>query len=99
MHDCYDFKTNVSVMTNLTEVHIDHFKTYEFYKEMKARIFNRHTEEDTAIYNIANEDVVDKVKDILSNKISFTAMDGYNSDLYLKDDAIYYHDELIIKTK
>ena len=98
MHDCYDFKTNVSVMTNLTEVHIDHFKTYEFYKEMKARIFNHHTEEDTAIYNIANEDVVDKVKDILSNKISFTAMDGYNSDLYLKDNAIYYHDELIIKT-
>ena len=25
-------------------------------------------------------------------------MDGYNSDLYLKDNAIYYHDELIIKT-
>ena len=96
MHDCYDFKTNVSVMTNLTEVHIDHFKTYEFYKEMKARIFRHHTENDMAIYNIGNEDVVDKVKDILSNKISFTALDGYNSDLYLKDGAIYYQDELII---
>lgn len=98
MHDCYDFKTNVSVMTNLTEVHIDHFGTYDFYKEMKARIFRHHTESDTAIYNIGNEDVVDKVKNVLSNKISFTAMDGYNSDLYLKDDAIYYHNELIIKT-
>lgn len=98
MHDCYDFKTNVSVMTNLTEVHIDHFKTYEFYKEMKARIFRHHTENDIAIYNIGNEDVVDKVKDIKSNKISFTAQNGFNSDLCLKNDAIYYNDELIIKT-
>ena len=98
MHDCYDFKTNVSVMTNLTEVHIDHFKTYDFYKENKAKIFNHHTQSDIAIYNIANSDVLDKVKDIKSTKISFTALNGYTSDLYLKDNAIYYHDELIIKT-
>ena len=50
------------------------------------------------MYLIKKEDVVNKVKDIPSNKISFTALDGYNSDLYLKDGAIYYNDELIIKT-
>ena len=46
LHDCYDFKTNVSVMTNLEEVHIDHFKTYDNYKENKAKIFNHHTNKD-----------------------------------------------------
>ena len=98
MHDCYDFKTNVSVMTNLTEVHIDHFKTYDFYKENKAKIFNHHTKNDVAIYNIGNEDVIDKVNSVNSKKISFTAIDTIKSDLYIKDNAIYYNDELIINT-
>lgn len=96
LHDCYDFKTNVSVMTNLEEVHIDHFKTYDNYKENKAKIFNHHTNNDLAIYNIGNLDVIDKVKDIKSTKISFTSKD-IKSDLYLKNDSIYYNDELIIK--
>ena len=85
-------------MTNLSEVHIDHFKTYENYKYNKAKIFNHHTSDDLAIYNIGNDDVVDKVKDIKSTKISFTANSDIKSDLYLKDNAIYYNDELIIKT-
>lgn len=99
LHDCYDFKTNVSVMTNLIEVHIDHFKTYDFYKFNKAKIFNNHTSDDICIYNIANEDVVDKVSSIPSQKVSFTACNGYNSDLYLKDGCIYYKDEMIIEAK
>ena len=99
LHDCYDFKTNVSVMTNLIEVHIDHFKTYDFYKYNKAKLFNNHTEEDICIYNIGNDDVIDKVNNIPSTKISFSSIDGLNSDLYLKDDSIYYLDEKIIETK
>ena len=99
LHDCYNFKTNVSVMTNLSEVHIDHFGTYENYKDNKAKIFMHHTKDDLAIYNIGNEDVVDKVKNIKSTKVSFTSQNNIKSDLYLKDDAIYYHDEKIIDTK
>ena len=99
LHDCHIFKTNVSVMTNLEEVHIDHFGTFDFYKENKAKIFNHHTDEDLAIYNIGNKDVVEKVKNIKSTKISFSALDDVNSDLYLKDNAIYYNNEKIIDTK
>ena len=32
--DMYDFKTNISVLTNLSEVHIDFHGTYEKYKSM-----------------------------------------------------------------
>ena len=98
LHDCHIFKTNVSVMTNLEEVHIDHFGSFDFYKENKAKIFNHHTNEDLAIYNIGNIDVVDKVKNINSTKVSFSALD-IESDLYLKDNSIYYKDEKIIDTK
>lgn len=96
LHDCYNFKTNVSVMTNLTEVHIDHFGTYDFYKYNKAKVFNHHTENDIAIYNIGNDDVIDKVKDIKSKKISFTSNPNIKSDLYIKDKKIYYNNDEII---
>ena len=88
LHDCYNFKTNVAVMTNLSEVHIDHFGTYENYKNNKAKIFTHHTKDDLAIYNIGNQDVVNKVKNINSTKISFTSKDNIKSDLYLKDKSI-----------
>lgn len=96
LHDCYEFKTNVSVMTNLYEVHIDHFGSFENYKKNKAKIFNNHTEEDVAIYNIGNKDVIEVVKNIPSHKISFTSTD-IESDLYIKNEAIYYKDMEIIK--
>ena len=48
-----------------------------------------HTKDDRAIYNIGNEDVVDKVKNIKSTKVSFTSQSNIKSDLYLKDDALY----------
>ena len=99
LHDCYDFKTNVSVMTNLSEVHIDHFGSYENYKFNKAKIFNHHTSKDLAIYNIGNDAVIDKVKNIKSKKVSFTSNENIKSDLYLKNNEIYYNDELIINTK
>lgn len=99
LHDCYKFKTNVSVMTNLSEVHIDHFGSYDNYKNNKAKIFNHHTKEDIAIYNIGNKDVIDKTKDIKSTKISFTSLNNIKSNLYIKDNSIYYNEEKIIDTK
>lgn len=99
LHDCYNFKTDISVMTNLSEVHIDHFGSYENYKDNKAKIFNHHTKDNLEIYNIGNKDVVDKINKANGTKISFTSLANIDSDLYLKDGAIYYYDELIINTK
>ena len=41
-----EFKTDISVMTNLFEAHIDFHGSYEKYKKVKKRIFNHHTEND-----------------------------------------------------
>ena len=38
--DMYKFKTNVSVVTNLTPTHLDFHGSFERYKEIKHRIFN-----------------------------------------------------------
>lgn len=96
LHDCELFKTNVSIMTNLSQVHIDHFGSYENYKANKAKVFNNQTENDIAIYNIGNNDVKEIVDKLNRKRISFTAKENIKSDLYIKDKAIYYKDELII---
>lgn len=95
LHDTINFKTNVSVMTNLSEVHIDHFGTYENYKLNKCKIFNHHTSSDVAILNYDNLDVMSGTKDIKSRKIYFSSKN--KADLYINNDAIYYGKEEIIK--
>ena len=94
LHDMPHFKTNIGIMTNLSEVHIDHFGTYENYKKNKARIFQHHTDNEIAILNLENEDVINETKNINSKKIYFSSKK--EADIYLKDNSIYYFDEKII---
>ena len=38
LHDCYDFKPNVSILTNLVPVHIDFFGDYKNYINHKLKL-------------------------------------------------------------
>ena len=94
LHDCKDFKTDIGVMTNLSEVHIDHFGSYENYKYNKSLIFRHHTDKDIAILNKENSDVMEVTKDIKSKKLYFSSKSI--ADACIKDDYIYIKDEKII---
>ena len=94
LHDCKDFKTNIGVMTNLSEVHIDHFGSYDNYKYNKSLIFRNHTEKDIAILNVENKDVLDVTKSIKSKKYFFSSKK--ESDACIIDDEIFIHQEKII---
>lgn len=89
-----DFKTNISVLTNLCQTHLDYHGTYENYKKVKHNIFNHHTKEDIAIINAGNEDSMALTSDINSTKKYFNGKDAY-----VKDNAIYIENEKIIDTK
>lgn len=89
------FKTNVSILTNLTPTHIDFLDTYENYMNTKKRIFNNHTDKDIAILNLNNEDEIKLTKDIKSHKIYFSSTS--NTDICITDDYITYFGEKIIK--
>lgn len=95
--DMYDFKTNISVLTNLSEVHIDFHGTYDAYKKMKKRIFNHHTNSDLAILNQNDRDVMELTKGIKDEKKYFSSKDI--SDCYIKDGIIFYEEERIIDIK
>lgn len=89
-----NFKTDISVLTNLSPVHLDHFGTYESYKANKMNIFNLHTDKDLVILNEGDEEVMEYTKNIPSKRITFSSTKS--SDLYIKDNAIYYKDEHIV---
>ena len=86
--DIHDFKTNISVLTNICPTHLDYYGTYEHYMWTKKKIFNHHSNKDIAIINKTNEDSLKITDDILSNKIYFNSEDNY-----YKDGYIYLHKE------
>ena len=97
LHDCYDFNPTVSILTNLTPVHIDFFGTYENYINHKLRIFKNHTKENIAVINKSNKDSYDATLNIKSNKVYFSSLE--EADACIKENAIYYNNEKIIDLK
>lgn len=92
--DLFDFKTDISILTNLTQVHLDFHGSYENYKNVKQKIFKHHTKEDIAIVNASNEDVMNLVENIPSTKITFSTNKG--ADCELKENKIVYQNEVVI---
>ena len=94
LNDFIDFKTDMSILTNLSEVHIDHFGTYENYKAQKVKIFNHHTDKNIGIINKDNLDSMDYIESINSNKILFSSTQ--DADICIKENFIVYKNENII---
>ncbi|MDD4706225.1 MAG: UDP-N-acetylmuramoyl-L-alanine--D-glutamate ligase [Bacilli bacterium] len=93
--DFDQFKTGIAVLTNLSETHLDFFKTYDNYVKNKGRIFKYHTKDNLAIINKNNYDSLLLAKKIASNKKYFSVSD--KADCYLENNIIYYNNEEIIK--
>lgn len=92
-----DFKTNISVMTNLSQAHIDFHGTYGNYMDTKKRIFNNHTSNDLAVLNLGNQDVLNLTSDIMSEKKYFSSFKANNNGCSIIDNYICYNGEQIIK--
>ena len=90
------FHPHIGLLTNFSPAHIDFLGTYEDYKKTKAKMFYNQSKDDIAILNLNNEDVINELKDIKSNKKYFSSTKKTNC--YLKDDIIYYNDEKVIDT-
>lgn len=87
-HDFIHYHSDIVVMTNLSEVHLDFFETYENYKWNKSRILRNQKEDDVAVLNLDNDDVLEVSKDISSKKLYFSSKVKADSDL--ENASIYY---------
>ena len=89
------FHPHVGVVTNFSEAHIDFMKTYEHYKEVKAKMFYQQSSSDIAILNHDNLDVLNEMKNLVSQKKYFSSKESIEG-CHLKDRDIYYYDEKIM---
>ena len=90
-----DFHPHVGVMTNLSEAHIDFMKTYEHYKNTKSKMFYNQSDNDIAILNHDNDDVLNEMVNISSTKKYFSSKEKVDG-CYLVDRDIYYYDKKIM---
>jgi UDP-N-acetylmuramoylalanine--D-glutamate ligase len=91
-----DFKTNISVLTNLSEAHLDFHGSYEIYKNMKKRLFNHHTKSDIAILNLDDKEVLSLTNNIESTKKYFSSNSLNQSGCLIIDGYICYNNDKII---
>ena len=89
--DMYDFKTNVSVMTNIYDCHTDFHDSHERYVNTKKKIFMNHNDSDVNIINYGNNEEMELTKDIVGTNYYFNG-----KDCYYKDGYIYYNDKKYI---
>ena len=89
------FHPHVGVLTNFSEAHIDFMKTYKHYKNTKSKMFYNQSEADIAILNYDNEDVMEEMNRIKSEKKFFSSSHPIDG-CHLIDRDIYYYDEKIM---
>ena len=90
-----EFRPHIALMTNLAEAHIDFFGSYDEYKKVKLKLFANQRDDDIAILNIENDEVMKGTTDIKSNVKYFSSKHEINGS-YMIDDKLYYYDEFIM---
>lgn len=91
--DFKDFKTDISILTNICPTHLDYHGNYDNYKNVKKKIFNYHDSNNIAILNSNNNDSIELTSDINSTKLYFN-----NEENYYKDNVIYIDNKEVINT-
>lgn len=96
LENIHDFKPDVLAITNISPTHLDFFKTYDYYKQVKAKSFKNLTSNETTILNMNDEETMNLARNINST-VKYFSSEGIINGCYIDNDAIYYYDEEIIK--
>ena len=90
------FKTDISVLTNIYDAHLDFVGSKERYIEIKKKIFSHHTKNDYAVLNYNCPDILNNINDINSTKLFFGSNE--NCICSLLNDYIIYNGKKYINT-
>lgn len=90
---------NISVLLNLYEEHLDHYKSFKEYGDAKFNIFKFQKEKDIAIFNLENKHMMSKnypyKKTDYGITINNISNDITENTIYKKEDYIYLNNKKI----
>ena len=86
-----------SILLNIFEEHLDHYRNYDGYIEAKCNIFTHQTDNDYFIYNYDNEIIQNKVNKYnpKSHTYSISLLGDEHASTYLKDNKVLFNNEVI----
>lgn len=83
---------HIAIITNLYQDHLDHAGTVKHYHENKLNIFKYQEKDDIGIYAGDNEYLKEYINDEYKSKL-YTVSLTSNSDIYIKDNYVYFNDK------
>ena len=86
---------NIAILLNIFEEHLDHYNSYKNYAKAKCNIYKYQKETDYFIYNIDNEMLKNIVKPSTSITYKVSLKGKNESNIYLKNDIVYFNDKVI----
>jgi|YelNatPaOPRAMG01_1025707.scaffolds.fasta_scaffold20385_2 UDP-N-acetylmuramoylalanine--D-glutamate ligase len=84
------FRPHVAVLLNLSPNHLDRHPSFDAYIAAKARIFYNQTEDDYAILNADDENVMKLVPSIRSQKVFFSRQKELASGVFVSGETVLY---------
>ncbi|ACX83881.1 putative UDP-N-acetylmuramoylalanine--D-glutamate ligase [Blattabacterium sp. (Periplaneta americana) str. BPLAN] len=96
LDDCYNFRSNIAVLLNITRDHLDRYHNdIESYISSKFRISTQQNKEDIFIYNHDDPLIRKGFKKypILSNCIPFSIQEELCVGAYLKENKIFFRNK------
>lgn len=90
---------NISILLNLFEEHLDHYKSFKEYGDAKFNIFKFQNENDIAIFNLDNSSMQEKNYKYKKQDYAITIENNKNTitenTIYLKDGYIWNNENKI----
>lgn len=91
--------TNIAILLNIYEEHLDHYESFEKYIEAKFNLIRYQKDNDTAIINLDSE-IINNIKyKYKANDYGITLNDNdqnmAHNKIYLKNELVYYNDKVI----
>lgn len=90
-----DLSPNIAILLNVYEEHLDHYTSFEKYAEAKCNIYKYQTERDYFLYNCDNEILSKCVNKTNAKTYKVSLENSVNSNIYLKDNKVYFEDREI----
>lgn len=91
-----DLKPKIAVLNNIYSAHLDYHGSREEYISAKMNITKNQTSDDYFVVNYGSDEWINLAKTSKAKIISYKKDDTLDTDAYVKDGYIYYHNEKII---
>ena len=90
-----ELSPNIAILLNVYEEHLDHYESFTKYAEAKCNIYKYQKKNDYFLYNVDNEMLSTLVNHTNGTTYKVSLEGKCNSNIYLKEDKIFFNNKQI----